>query len=319
MAFNGSGVFNRVYNWVADAAANINITASRVDTEDSGFAAGLSNCICKDGQTTIMADIPFSNNKITGLKAGTALTDAPTMSQAQNSASKLLSTVAGTGNVITATTVPVIAAYASGQTFRFVAANTNTTNVTINIAGIGAKEIKKLGVALVAGDITSGDTVEIMYDGTYFQMVSPARTGVFTDDSIPVAKLNGLLSALEFLYPVGTIYTNKTDSTNPATLFGFGVWTAITAKMIIGVDGWTYTAGSTGGSRTTTQSTLTMAVHNHIANVITSTVGPNVGALGDSSTSGSVDCTNPTASTGSGGAMTTISPYIAAYMWERTS
>lgn len=49
-AFNGSGVFVRSYNWTQDAANAIDITASRVDTEDTGFASGLSLCVTRDGQ-----------------------------------------------------------------------------------------------------------------------------------------------------------------------------------------------------------------------------------------------------------------------------
>lgn len=33
-------------------------------------------------------------------------------------------------------------------------------------------------------------------------------------------------STLERMYPIGSIYINATDSTNPATLFGFGTWVA---------------------------------------------------------------------------------------------
>ena len=58
MAFNGSGVFVRLYNWVNDAAANIKIRADRMDNEMDGFATGLSSCITKDGQTTITANLP---------------------------------------------------------------------------------------------------------------------------------------------------------------------------------------------------------------------------------------------------------------------
>ncbi len=59
MAFNGSGVFNRLYNWVADAAALIDILPTRMDAEMDGFATGLTNCITKDGQTTTTDLIPF--------------------------------------------------------------------------------------------------------------------------------------------------------------------------------------------------------------------------------------------------------------------
>ena len=38
MPFNGSGVFQRVRNWVADATAGIKIRADYHDAEDDGFA-----------------------------------------------------------------------------------------------------------------------------------------------------------------------------------------------------------------------------------------------------------------------------------------
>jgi len=50
MAFDGNGVFTRLYNWVTDKVNGINITASRMDGEMDGFAAGLTNCVTKDGQ-----------------------------------------------------------------------------------------------------------------------------------------------------------------------------------------------------------------------------------------------------------------------------
>jgi len=50
MPFNGSGLFVRAYNWVQDKVNGINITASRMDGDSDGFAAGLSNCVTRDGQ-----------------------------------------------------------------------------------------------------------------------------------------------------------------------------------------------------------------------------------------------------------------------------
>lgn len=60
MAFNGNGVFNRLYSWVADRNANIKIQAARTDAEFDGIADGLSQCITRDGQTTTTATIPFA-------------------------------------------------------------------------------------------------------------------------------------------------------------------------------------------------------------------------------------------------------------------
>ncbi len=45
---------------MTDLAGAIPVTASRVDAEDDGFATGLSNTICRDGQSTTTARIPFA-------------------------------------------------------------------------------------------------------------------------------------------------------------------------------------------------------------------------------------------------------------------
>jgi hypothetical protein len=77
--------------------------------------------------------------------------------------------VGGTADVITITPSPAITAYTAGQTFRFIASGTNTTNVTVNANALGAKAITKNGTnALTAGDIPSGTMVTITYDGTRF-------------------------------------------------------------------------------------------------------------------------------------------------------
>lgn len=76
MPFNGSGVFTRIYSWVADRNANIKIRADRMDAEMNGFADGLSACITRDGQTTVTDDIPFNGKKLTGVGDATDDTDA---------------------------------------------------------------------------------------------------------------------------------------------------------------------------------------------------------------------------------------------------
>lgn len=82
MAFNGSGTFNRIYSWVTDLANGVAITASRMDGEMDGMATGLSNCITKDGQTTVTANIPMNSKKLTGLAAGTTAGDSVRYEQA---------------------------------------------------------------------------------------------------------------------------------------------------------------------------------------------------------------------------------------------
>jgi hypothetical protein len=56
-----------LYSWVADATAGTKIRADRHDDEDNNLASGLSQCIVKDGQTTITQNIPFNSKRITAL------------------------------------------------------------------------------------------------------------------------------------------------------------------------------------------------------------------------------------------------------------
>jgi hypothetical protein len=74
--YNGSGTFNRLYSWVVDAANNINISSSRTDAEMNGFAAGLTNCITRDGQSPPSADIPWGGKRLMNIAAAAAGTDA---------------------------------------------------------------------------------------------------------------------------------------------------------------------------------------------------------------------------------------------------
>lgn len=76
MPFNGAGVFSRLFNFQQDRDNNIKILADRMDAELDGFATGLSNTIARDGQSTVSANIPFNNRKITGLGNATDPGDA---------------------------------------------------------------------------------------------------------------------------------------------------------------------------------------------------------------------------------------------------
>lgn len=61
MAFNGSGVHNRVHDWTQDLANTIPVTASRMDAEHDDISSSLSSTICRDGQSTTTARIPFAS------------------------------------------------------------------------------------------------------------------------------------------------------------------------------------------------------------------------------------------------------------------
>ena len=178
MSYNGSGTFNiNTAGQPVVTGTIISSTAFNLLTSD--LASGLSTALTKDGQTTPTANIPMGTFKITGLGAGTAATDAAQYGQLQKGATTI-ATVTGT-DTLTGSLTPALSAYAAGNLFSFVAANTNTGATTINLNSLGAKSITKLGTtALGAGDITSGRVCLIEYDGTQFQLLNPSSSSVST-------------------------------------------------------------------------------------------------------------------------------------------
>lgn len=82
----------------------------------------------------------------------------------------------GTANAYIITPAPVIASYVTGQEFSFRVTNSNTSTSTININGLGVKNIFRSGFALAAGEIIAGEIVNIKYDGTQFQLFSQQTT-----------------------------------------------------------------------------------------------------------------------------------------------
>ena len=142
-------------------------------------------------------------------------------------------------------------------------------------------------------------------------------------------------AAIALLYPVGSIYTNASVSTNPATLLGFGTWTAFGAgRVMVGFDSGNAlfdSAEETGGSANaitvshTHTATVTDPGHTHGSNFVGSS-----NALGTPGGAAPVPTTLaliPTVTTGvtvaistegSSGTNANYQPYITVYMWKRT-
>ena len=215
MSFNGSGTF--VINSTGQPVVTgtvISSTAFNALTAD--LATGLSTTMTKDGQTTATANIPMGTFKFTGLSAGSAATDSANIAQVQNSFGSFL-TVSGT-DTITATVSPSLTAYAAGQMFAFVAANTNTGAVTINISSLGAKSITKNGTtALVSSDLIANYLYVIVYDGTQFQVVGVSAT---TFANLTISGVLTLSGAGTQLLSTGTgawQFPNGTTGQRPGT------------------------------------------------------------------------------------------------------
>ena len=211
MAFNGSGVFNRIYNWVNDKANGYKITASRMDGEFDGIATGLSNCITKDGQTTISANIPFSTYKITGLGSGTARTDAINVGQVQDNQFLYLGTTSGSADAYTLAPSPAITAYTATQQFT---AKINATNLTttpyLQVSAIAnpttTAVIKKLSATKTEIAVEASD---LLINGIYkFQRNSANDAWIVLNPEKPYINLTN-----------GTSYNVKATTTTQGVAF----------------------------------------------------------------------------------------------------
>ena len=143
-------------------------------------------------------------------------------------------------------------------------------------------------------------------------------------------------------FPVGAVFI-AVVSTNPATLLGYGTWSAFAAgRMLIGhnaADADFDTAEETGGAKTssavvnhTHDVSVTDGGHSHVENSNNATTGGLRGwAAADTSTSTSTATGYSTASATTGITASTVNPaggvasfslmnpYIVCYMWKRTA
>ena len=152
-------------------------------------------------------------------------------------------------------------------------------------------------------------------------------------------------------FPVGSVFI-AVVATNPATLLGYGTWSAFGAgRVLVGLDAADPDfdlVEEIGGAKTHTLSTAEIPAHTHVQDAHTHTqnahfhglsryptaTGASSGFSADTSMSGTLTAvTQPTDSAtatnqnatatnqnaGGGGSHNNVQPYIVVYMWKRTA
>jgi hypothetical protein len=282
----------------------------------------------------------------TANQALTALNGAPDESRNQTIA-------------LTTTTTAAFAVYAPPAEKTYVIYNASSYAATIyNSTVIGNTTAAGTGVVVPAGK-----TVTIWSDGTNFALQNtsvPTPSLVSNDTTIAnTAFVQAVATAaLQGLHPVGSIYLNATNATNPGTLLGFGTWAAFGAGRVpVGFDAGNAlfnTAEETGGSydatlvshdHTYSSTTAGSGAHSHSINdpghvhALTSSTGGgifpgliSVAATTNTNTQSSAtgisvngvgdhahSFSGTTSGSGSGATNANIQPYITVYMWKRTA
>jgi hypothetical protein len=172
---------------------------------------------------------------------------------------------------------------------------------------LGSQTINGKG-ELVYTDEDDND-VQMTKDG---KIHAPSLGGVY-----PAADVASVASIMNYVYPVGSVYTNYSVSTNPGTLLGVGTWVAIAGRVVVGLDGTQTefdTAGETGGAKTHTLTTDEIPAHTHTyykGGLTGDVAGPGFNYLQTS--------LQNTGSTGGGSAHNNLQPYVVCYVWRRTA
>jgi hypothetical protein len=211
--------------------------------------------------------------------------------------------------------------------------------------------------------IVKGTEIDVEFNNiatavaTKADSASPTFTGTPTaptaspgTNTTQIATTAFVTAALQAVYPVGSIYTNATNATNPGTLLGFGTWTAFGAgRVMVGFnasDPLFDSAEETGGSKD-----ATLVSHTHTIDNKSLTGSLVAVAFQDASSriarTGIVDSTSDSfnafysgggggantgatynidashdhtaSTTGSSGTNANLQPYITVYMWKRTA
>lgn len=125
-----------------------------------------------------------ANNNFTAVQSGIAATQAanfPIASQVQNSVLTNLTSTLGTNTITARIAALSLGAYTSGQVFTFIPSQTNTGATTLNVDGLGAKNILFEGQACFGGEIKNGISANLHYDGTQFNILGPNTLPVATN------------------------------------------------------------------------------------------------------------------------------------------
>jgi hypothetical protein len=144
----------------------------------------------------------------------------------------------GAAGAYTLTPAAPLAGYVAGEVYSFRANHTNTGAATLNISGLGAKAIRRYAggakAELTAGDLQSGQPVQVCYDGTDMVLHSPTGAG-----AVSPAELTSTLDSTALQQGVHSLYlvSGKASGTN-----GPAVYAAETATNKVPVTGYAFDA-----------------------------------------------------------------------------
>jgi hypothetical protein len=162
----------------ADVTAAVAHPFAQVGTAYTGTDDGNYIITQIDPPAAIAASLSLSPEQTSNLSDIPNIRDDADANTATLDALRAAGTAGGTTNAWTYASPAgaEISSLAPRQEFRVIAPFTNTGALTINRDGTGARAVRKYGnVPLVAGDVKAGQVLDLVYDGTVYQIADTSN------------------------------------------------------------------------------------------------------------------------------------------------
>ena len=152
-------------------------------------------------------------------------------------------------------------------------------------------------------------------------------------DSYSFPASGGTLATMQIVYPVGSIYMNASDGTNPATLLGFGTWVAFGPGRALagfnGNDADFNASEKTGGSKIVVLRATIGAYDSNPSKIGYETqaaavsrgfmYGGGLNAAESNIANSRINHSTWVGDPATGNDASVVQPYTTVYMWKRTA
>jgi hypothetical protein len=223
--------------------------------------------------------------------------------------------------------------------------STNFASKDALASGNPLKIVKGLEIDIEFNNIASAIATKSNGVDTALTGIPTAPTAAPGTNTSQIATTAFVRTAImDSVYPVGSIYINAGVSTNPATLLGFGTWTAFGAgRVMVGLNGSDALFDAleeTGGSKDavvvshthTASSSVSDPGHVHALQrtgqdgnftqalyIPSDSINNNYYETNTISATTGISVSTSVNSTGSSGTNANLQPYITVAMWKRTA